>query len=156
MEVVKPRRIRRTYTQSLAAPPSGVFLLLCPVREEDWVPDWRPELVISASGVAEEDCMFVTPGDPANAIWIVTHHDLAAFELTMYKVTPGHTVGRLDIVLERDGNGGTKAEVSYEYTSLGPAGDAFLEDFTEEWYRGFMAGWELALNHYLETGEKIS
>lgn len=156
MLIVKPRRIRHTYTQSLAAPPAGVFPLLCPVREEEWVPAWEPESVISASGVAEEDCLFITPAEPASAIWIVTRHDPTALELTMYKVTPGHTVGRLDIALTGDAKGGTTAEVSYEYTSLGPSGDAFLEDFTEEWYRSFMTGWESALNHYLETGEKIS
>lgn len=155
VKVVRPNRVKRSYTQFLAAPPAGVFPVLCPVREEEWVPGWEPELVISGSGVAEEDCMFVTPADPAAAIWIVTRYDRAAHELTMYKVTPGHTVGRLDVALDSDGKGGTEAEVSYEYTSLGPAGDAFLDDFTEEWYRGFMQGWELALNHYLETGEKI-
>jgi hypothetical protein len=34
--------------------------------------------------------------------------------------------------------------------------DVFLEALTEEWYRGLMRRWESALNHYLETGEKIS
>lgn len=156
MKITRPNRAKRSHKQSLAAPPAAVFSLLCPVREEEWVPGWEPELVISESEVAEEDCVFVTPGEPAAAIWIVTRHDPAAHRLTMYKVTPGHTVGRLDIALDDDGKGGTEAEVSYEYTSLGPAGDAFLEDFTEEWYRGFMQGWELALNHYLKTGDKIA
>lgn len=128
--------------------------MLCPVREEEWVPGWEPKLVLSNSGLAEEDCVFVTPGEPEDAIWLVTRYEPAAHALTMYKVTPGHTVGRLDIALTGDGMGGTVAEVSYEYTSLGPEGDAFLENFTEQWYRDFMQSWETALNGYLEGVRK--
>ncbi len=32
-------------------------------------------------------------------------------------------------------------------------GDAFLEEFTTEFYAEFMQSWEKALNHYLQTGE---
>lgn len=157
MRVDRPYRVKRSYTQSLAAPPAGVFPLLCPVREEEWVPGWEPELVLSNSGLVEEDCVFVTPGDEAeDSIWVVTRYEPAHHALTLYKVTPGHTVGRLDIELDADGNGGTSAEVSYEYTSLGPAGDEFIGGFTEDWYRRFMQGWETVLNHFLETGRKMS
>lgn len=38
-------------------------------------PGWDPLLVVSASGVAERDCAFVTAGPPANAIRYVTRHE---------------------------------------------------------------------------------
>ncbi len=156
MKVEQPRRSRRSYTQNLQAPPTEVFPLLCPVGEEKWVPGWDPRLVISDSGVAEKDCVFITPGSPAAAIWVVTGYNPTDFSLEMYKITPDHTVGRLDISLTASGSSATRAEVTYTYTSLGGAGDTFLEEFTEAWYVDFMKNWERALNHYLSTGCKIT
>ena len=156
MKIVRPKRIRHSYTQTLIAPPERVFPLLCPVREIEWVPDWDPDLVLSNSGVAEADCVFVTPGSPSKAIWVITHYDPEGFRLEMIKVVPNHTVSKLEIALTPDGTDGTTAEVAYAYTSLGPEGDAFLDELTEEWYQGFMEEWENALNHYLSTREKIS
>ena len=49
MRVEKPNRVSHSYTQHLNAPPSTVFELLCPVRETEWVNDWRPKLVLSDS-----------------------------------------------------------------------------------------------------------
>ena len=98
--------------------------------------------------------MFQTPPpeDVKDAsIWIVTRHDSDALEVEMYKVTPGHTVGKLEISLKSSGDSGTEAQISYEFTSLGPNGDAYLETFTAEWYVKFMRGWEAAMNHYLES-----
>lgn len=156
MNIERPRRAEHTYVQSLSAPPSVVFPLLCPVREADWVPDWDPRLVLSESGAAEEECIFITPGEPAESVWVVTHHDARSHRLTMYKVTPGSTVARLRISLAADGEERTHATISYQYTALGPAGEEFLDEFTDEWYLEFMRRWETALEHYLETGEKLA
>jgi hypothetical protein len=49
----------------------------------------------------------------------------------------------------------TNATIAYEFTSLGPLGDAYLETFTEQWYKKFMQVWERQMNYYLETGEII-
>lgn len=156
MIIEPPKRIKHSYTQNLAAPPEIVFPLLCPVRECDWEPGWDPVKVISKSGVAEQDCVFITPAEPEDAVWIVTRHDPEAFHLEMYKVTPGHTVARLVIFLSQASGNTTRADVSYEYTALGPPGEKFLEGFTSAWYENFMKEWEDALNHYLTTGKKIS
>jgi hypothetical protein len=45
----------REYTQSIRGTPDGVFPLLCPVREGDWLEGWSDHcrLVHSVSGVAE-------------------------------------------------------------------------------------------------------
>ncbi len=74
MKVTSPNYAERTYTQHLVAPPSRVFPLLCPVREADWLEGWDPPLVLSNSGVAERDCVFLTDASPGHAIWYVTRH----------------------------------------------------------------------------------
>ncbi len=67
MRVEKPNRVSWCYTQHLDAPPELVFPLLCPVRETEWVIDWKPKVVFSESGLAEADCVFITPGIPFNS-----------------------------------------------------------------------------------------
>ena len=155
--ISKPRRVKHSYTQSIKGTPEQVFPLLCPVRETDWIPGWTTDWVISHSGVAEHNCIFQTPPRPgaggAASIWVITRHDATAFEVEMIKVTPAFTVGKLQISLSARGKNLTSATIAYEFTSLGPLGDAYLEGFTTQWYKEFMQVWERQMNHYLETGE---
>lgn len=154
MTIEPPCRRKHTYTQAIAATPDKVFPLLCPVREEDWAPGWRTRLVVTNTGLIEEDCIFVTPGEPADAIWIVTDHDAEAHKVRMYKIVPDVVVSRLDIALAEDGLG-TKATIAYEHTALSEAGRAIVSEHTEASYRKFMKGWEAAINTYLKTGGMI-
>ena len=154
MRISNPRRVTRTYVQRLTASPARVFPLLCPVREADWIEGWDPIAVWSESGIAEPDCVFLTPSDTGEAIWYITRHSPDAGEVEMLKITPGVTACKLVIKLTPSA-AGTDAEVTYTHTSLGPAGDAFIEGFTEEFYLRFMRDWESRLNHYLSTGNKL-
>ena len=47
MNIVKPNRVTRSYTQSLISEPDQVYPLLCPVREAEWVNGWHPRLVVT-------------------------------------------------------------------------------------------------------------
>lgn len=151
VDVRAPCRARHRYTQSLVAPPEEVFPLLCPVRECEWVPGWRPAWVISATGVAEPGCIFQTDGedDSAPATWVITRHDPRQYRAEMIKLIPDHTVTRLEIALEPDAAGGTLATIGYEFTALSAEGEAFVKTRTAEWYEGFMQDWESVLNAYL-------
>lgn len=154
MTIVKPNRATRTYTQHLVAPPSSVFPLLCPVREADWIEGWDPPLVVSASGVAERDCVFTTSGAPVDAIWYITRHEPEAGFVEMLKITPSVTACRLTIQL-RSSPGGCDAFIAYSHTSLGPEGDQFVASFTDDFYRDFMQTWESKINHYLHHGTAL-
>ena len=151
MKVSPPHRVTRTYTQRLVAEPSRVFTLLCPVREADWIEGWNPLVVLSHSGVAEPDCVFLTGASHPEAIWYVTRHEPQTGFVEMLKVTPTVTACRVSIQV-RQGPGGSEADITYTHTSLGPAGDAFIASFTEGYYRRFMGDWEARMNHYLSTG----
>jgi hypothetical protein len=151
MHVTKPNRVTRTYTQRLVAEPSSVFPLLCPVREADWIDGWDPISVITHSGVAELDCVFVTAASPSDAVWYVTRHDPDNGFVEMIKITPLVTACRLTVQLRAIATG-SEAIVTYTHTSLGPEGDAFVASFTDDYYRQFMKDWEARINHYLEHG----
>ena len=154
MKIVAPNRVVRTYVQHLVAPPGAVMPLLCPVREADWIAGWDPRLVVSASGFVEPGCVFVTAAEPVDAVWIVTRHEPETGFVEMWKVTPTVTACRLTIQLRATASG-CDAEVSYAHTSLGPAGDTFVADFTDAVYRNFMQDWEARLNHYLRHGQAL-
>ena len=151
MKVVPPKRVSRTYTQMLKGPPEAVFPLLCPVREADWIPDWDPLLVVTGSGVAEEDCVFVTLDEPESSIWYVTDYEPERHLIAFVRVTPGLTATRLRIQV-RPASEGASADITFTHTSLGDAGDAFVDGLTEAAYAAFMQLWEKRMNHYLTTG----
>ncbi len=154
MKTTKPKRVGRSYTQRLNGEPSQVFSLLCPVRETEWIAGWEPLKVLSESGVAEPNCVFVTQAFPCDAIWYVTRHEPDEGFIEMIKVSPEVTACRLTIqVVPADG--GSEATITYLHTSLGPEGDAYVDSFTEEFYRQFMQDWETRLNHYLATGKPL-
>ena len=154
MKIAKPYRKVHTYTQRLVAEPAAVFPLLCPVREAEWIDGWDPLLVVSQTGVAEADCVFVTSAQPNNAIWYITRHEPDTGFVEMIKVTPNVTACRLTIQLRPSG-GGSEADITYSHTSLGPEGDAFIESFTEAFYGKFMQDWEARINHYLSHGSAL-
>ena len=153
MKIETPKRVLRTYTQTLIGEPSKVFPLLCPVREADWIDGWDPLLVMSRSGVAETDCVFVTSAQPHDAIWYITRHEPDRF-VEMIKITPGLTACKLQIEVRASGSG-SQATISYMHTSLGTEGDAFVESFTEAFYDKFMRDWEARMNHYLKEGTTL-
>ncbi|HEY5955964.1 MAG TPA: hypothetical protein VIV60_05400 [Polyangiaceae bacterium] len=63
-------------TFALDAAPADVFPLLCPLREHEWIPTWKAEILYSLSGHAELDCTFTTDS-PAEGkrTWICTRYE---------------------------------------------------------------------------------
>jgi hypothetical protein len=150
-------RYTHKYTQTNLATPAKVFPLLCPVREADWVPGWKYQLIYSQSGFAELGCVFTTPNDDGpDTTWIVTEYDPSAFLIAFAWVWPGMVATQIRISL-RDGNqpGTTDAVIRYAYTGLSPEGNREVARYDEAWFRGKMQGWEKAINHYLKTGSLI-
>ena len=154
LNVRAPNRVTRTYKQRLNGSVSKVFPLLCPVREADWIHGWNPVLVLSQSGHAEQDCVFITDAKVHDSIWYVTRHDPARGFVEMIKITPGVTACKLTIRV-RPAKPGCEAEVTYSHTSLGPEGDVYNSSFTAEYYVQFMREWESRLNHYLKHGTAL-
>jgi hypothetical protein len=154
MKITKPTRATHRYRQRLHATPAKVFPLLCPVRETEWADGWAPELVISSSGVAERECIFLTPDKLGTAIWFITCHEPERWFVEMLKILPGVTACRLEIQLSENGDG-CDADITYSHTSIGAAGDEFVAQFTADYYRRFMQAWEKELNHFLKTGRRL-
>ena len=154
MEISQPVRVKRTYLQTLIAPPEIVFPLLCPVREVEWANGWNPRLVVTGSGFVEPGCVFIVPDKPQESTWVVTQWDPQAYFVEFIKVIPEFTVGKIEIQLRKGDSAQTLAEVTYSFTALSRQGAEFVEQFTSERYEEFMKEWESELNHFLQTGTK--
>jgi hypothetical protein len=155
MKILSPVSAQREFTQELQGSAAQVFPLLCPVREVEWIPGWEPDVVYSCSGHGEEDCVFVTQDDAAEAVWVITHHDEDAGLLEFVKTTHAVLVTRIRIQLEDGGPGGCLAHISYRSTSLSPRGDGLVASCTAEQWEAFMRRWEARLNHFLATGRML-
>ncbi len=156
MQIVKPKRITRSYVQTIQGTPGEIMPLYCPVQEAKWCEGWDPIIVYSESGVVEPDCVFVTGDGTSESAWFVTQHDPVGGNVEMVKHTPGKTFVKLTITLDTLTKDTTRATITYSTTSLGPEGDKALAAFTEDAYKTMMSAWETAMNHYLKTGEMLT
>jgi hypothetical protein len=146
----------RSYRQIIEAPPDVVFPLLCPVREVEWLDGWEYSMVFSSSGLAEEGAVFTTTNaGEAETTWIVTRHDRPAGLVEFARVTPGSRTCLLHIHVTPFGSARSHVTVRYAYTSLSPAGDAFLDRWTEEVFLEAVGFWERSMNHFLATGRLL-
>ncbi len=155
MKISPPNKVSHTYTQTICSTPNEVFPLLCPVREAEWVNGWEPRVVVTESGHAEQGCIFVTPGLPHDAVWIMTRYDTEKFLMEITKVIPGVVVGMIQVQLRADGDASTLAEITYTYTAISDYGNQMLEEFSVEHFTAFMETWENELNHFLTTGVRL-
>jgi hypothetical protein len=112
-------------------------------------------MVISSSGVMEQECLFIELDSPSDAIWVVSKHGPDNFEVVMYRIVPGVIVGRFAITLDSEEGNMANASVSYEQTALSKDGEIIINEFTAEGFAKFMDEFTLAINHYLKTGNMI-
>lgn len=157
MDPVDSGRVVRHYIQQIEAPSERVFPLLCPVREAEWLDGWfdSVEILHSASGVAEDGCVFrtKTPGSP-EVVWMITRHDRVAKVVEFVRVTPGLVATRLRIEVAGRPDGASSVDVTYTFTPLSEAGVAFVEEHhSENAFQRDMAWWEKSMNHWLQSGQ---
>jgi hypothetical protein len=85
----------------VAADMATVFPLLCPIREMEWIPGWKAQVVCSSSGVAEPGAVFHTRL-ALGETWVVTRHEPPTH--VEYAIFTKHIVETLVISLsERPG-----------------------------------------------------
>jgi hypothetical protein len=158
IRIEKPYRRRQTATIEVCCEPDAVFNLMCPVREYEWEPGWTTNLILSQSGLAEEDCVFTTPAgashgstpQSADAVWATPVHDREARRLVMIKFTPGECVTRLDISVAPH-KVGAQVTTSYAHTALSNAGRKIVDRHSAESFNAMAADWKTAIEKRLNA-----
>lgn len=153
MSTFVAQQITRTQTIHLPAAPAEVFPLFSPLGETSWEPDWNPTMLYPASGAAQVGTVFTTQhaSEPAK-IWTIISYDPDQTTISYLNVAPTSHLTRIDITCAATGPQTTSADVSYTFTALTPDGSAYLDSFTEDHYRAYIASWETAITHYLTHG----
>ena len=152
MTLFKAKRITRTYRQTINGTPDKVFPLLCPVREAEWLDGWQYEMIYSESGFVEEGAVFSTPGlEEEDTVWVVTKYDQANRNLEFTRFTNNSRTCVLKISAIFRDSISSFVDISYTYTAVSPAGNDFIDSFTEEIFLEAVTFWEKSMNHFLDT-----
>ena len=152
----KAKRITRSYQQTINAPPEAVFPLLCPVREAEWLDGWEYETIHSESGLAEEGCVFSTPGDgEEDTVWVISRYDRENYLIDFTRFTPSSRTCVLTIAVTSKDDDTSNVDISYTYTGITADGNAWIDNFTEDAFLDAVKFWERSMNHFLETGGKL-
>lgn len=93
------KRLFFSYPYQFRHPCQDVFALLCPVKEDDWIPGWKEqrEIVYTESGVAELGCVFTTTGQShlmGPATWV--NNVYKPFEQIQYSAVNEHLVYQIE------------------------------------------------------------
>ena len=145
----------RTGTIHLDGRVDKVFPLFTPIEEKRWAPGWDPKPVWPASGEVVEGMVFTVDETPGRVYWVVTHYDPQRHEISYANVLPGQTLNRIEIACKPAGPNQTDCTVRYSFVGLSDEGNKFVEMHTEEVFAGKMKHWVTAINHALDTGQKL-
>ncbi len=146
------KRLSMKYEMTIPAPREQVFPMLCPVREYDWLPYWNCRMIYSLSGVAEQDCVFMTDfPDRGEMIWTVTRYSSPDhIQYTICK--PDSHILSLNIVLEEINSQECRLTWRHVFTGFTKAGNQYLVGYTDEHHRLHLSRIEKCLVYYVKTG----
>ena len=118
--------------------------LFTPEGERAWAGDeWDPQYAAERGDGdgATPGIVFTTPSTGGDAVWVVVERsdDAVAYA----RVVPGHIAGTISVVCTAEGEG-CRVRVTYDVTSLGPAGDEWIAEF-ERGYANFLEHWRHAI-----------
>jgi hypothetical protein len=116
----------RSTVIAVALPPKQAIELFTPEGERKWSAGWDP-VYPRPERTAGPGAVFITGHDGHTTTWTMVDHTAGCVRYA--RVTPGVAAGTVTVALEADGAGGTRAQVTYDLTSLSADGDARLADF---------------------------
>jgi hypothetical protein len=157
--IFSSERISKTSVIALNGPLAAVFPLFGPIREKEWAPGWDPQILFSTTNLVDEHMVFKSPahlghGEP-DYVWTLSKYrpEEGFLEYTVY--SPERLWWITISCYEQTPDKRTSAEITYTYTGLTAKGNALNEKSLAMIYAHDLEDWEGAINHYLESGEKL-
>ena len=124
--------------------------------ERRWVAGWDPRVVHPVESGAGEGVVFQTiKKGVGTATWVQTRHEPAAGAASFAYVIPDHHVAMVDVAVAPDGEGRSRASVTYRMTSLSSDADDFVRGFGEG-FDGFLAQWAEAIQRHIVEGVPLT
>jgi hypothetical protein len=149
MTAFAAKHVRRSHTIHVDAAADDVFPLLTPAGEERWVDGWKPAYLHPRSGETQAGMVFTTGAGDDFTCWMLADYDPVRHTERYVRVTPASRFGIVEVACEPEGARRTRVTVSYTYTALTEAGNAFIDAFTEESYREMLEEWRRLMTAHL-------
>ena len=145
--------IKHTAGFEISQPADKLFPLFSPEGEKLWVPGWDYDNITGSTELCEDYVFLTKNHDHAStdAIWLVKRYDPESYLVQFYKVEPEDKIGIVTIQCSKKAEGLTHVQISYEYVGLTEKGRNFVDAFTHDEYKKFIAEWEDLLVKYYES-----
>jgi hypothetical protein len=151
----KPKQFTRDGVIQCKAAVEEVFPLLCPKREEEWIPGWECETIWSNSGYNEEGAIFRTMKPyGAELYWTTLQYDIRNNIVDFLITAPRLYMFRFKIHVHAIGNGILSMTFTQVFTSISEEGNAFLERYESEDFKERLRALEEFMNRHLEDKRK--
>jgi hypothetical protein len=143
-------RAVRSHSFDLPLEPTAAFRFFEPEGERSWAPGWDPIYVYPADGLLERGMVFTTGEGDEYTIWIVLGHAPAAGAVEYARITPGVRLAIVRVQCVPLEGAVTRVTVSYEYTGLSDAGNAYVRAMDEPAFRAFIDSWGETIRRVLK------
>jgi hypothetical protein len=148
----KARQFTRSGNIHCQATVEEVFPLLCPKKEEDWIPGWECETIWSKSGYNEKGAIFrTTKPYGAELFWNTLQYDINNKVVDFLITAPHLYMFRFTIEIHDNSNGSLKITFTQVFTSISEEGTAFLKQYESEDFKGRLKNLKEFMNNYLEN-----
>jgi hypothetical protein len=155
-DAFKSERIQQNASFQVHGSIEKVFPLFGPVKEKEWAEGWSPEIIYPKGVEVQRQMIFVTPGnkDESNYYWTVIRYEPSSY-LIEYQVSTMNRIWFIEVICE-PARETTRVTVTYTYTSLNAAGSEKNRSAMNAMFAHNLKDWEEAVNHYLQTGKKLT
>lgn len=134
-----------------------IFPLLCPKREEEWIPSWECETIWSSSGYNEEGAIFKTMKPYGTMLyWNTLKYD-EVNKVVDFLITAPHLYMfrfRIDIVTGEDGM--LTLSFSQTFTSVSEEGNDLLNQYKSQDFAGRLKKLKEFMTEHLLIHRKVT
>jgi len=119
----------------VSAEPGKVFPLLCPVREYEWIPTWKCDMILSKSGLNEKGSIFKTENSygAKTMIWTTQEFDPSTYTVRFTNFASSGFIVNLKINLfETEKPKACKAVWRYEFIPVSEEGDKAVAEISKK------------------------
>lgn len=147
-----PSQFDRKGDISIRALLNDVFPLLCPKREEEWIPGWECETIWSISGYNEEGAIFRTTKPYGTELyWNTLQYDIHRKIVDFLITAPHRYMFRFKINVAAIRDGYLTLSFSQTFTSVSKEGNELMLQYKAEDFTGRLRNLGAFMNQYLEN-----
>ena len=154
------KRISANCNTKIKGGVDAVFALACPVEELKWIDNWEFDMIFSASGKNENNCifkesmsgLFVLKSPETETYWYTTLYDKLTHRFHALLIYGGCATGKFEFETKEDADGYSTAHWKLTYTALNEAGNALADESLQGRMIGMLNFLSESAKHYLETG----